>query len=85
MMKVKVLVKIPKTVDGAKVPGAPFYKGNVIDLPDALAEKWINSKMVERFVPPAPTPAPETQAQNVTQAKKKVAKKKATAKAKTSK
>lgn len=53
-MNVRILLDLPRTIDGQKI--GPFRKGQELDMDEAQARKFIDSAMAEEVVP---EPAPE--------------------------
>lgn len=51
MKKVKILLDLPKTIDGESI--GPFAQGLVCDLDDDVAEKFLNSAMADVYTGPA--------------------------------
>ncbi|MEQ8409125.1 MAG: hypothetical protein RKH07_12700 [Gammaproteobacteria bacterium] len=79
-MKCKALKNFPKVIDGK--PVGPFRKGQDVDLPKDLAEKFIDSAMFEEVKPPAPAPAKKDAEKNSKPAAATTEKKPTTGKAK---
>lgn len=51
-MKVRILLDLPKTIDGK--PVGPFRKDQEVDMETKLAETFIASRMAEKILPPPP-------------------------------
>lgn len=81
-MKCKILIEIPKTVDGKRM--GPYAKGSVHDLDNDRAQLFIGSAMAEEVIDPpvvkkpaeAPAKAPESKPETDTKKESKVVKKK---------